>query len=190
MLRDLVLKNRSYRRFHEQHVITKDVLRELIDLARLSASARNAQPLKYILSANQKMNSQIFPTLAWAAYFQDWNGPVEGERPSAYIIMLGDTSITSNYFCDHGIAAQSILLGATEKGLGGCIISNIKKDDLRSRLQVPEKFEIIQVIALGKPLEQVVIEGLPETGDIKYWRDKNNIHHVPKRSVDDIVISI
>jgi len=190
MIKELVIKTRSYRRFHEKHMITEDTLRELIDLARLSASARNAQPLKYILSTNYKMNSLIFQTLAWAAYFQEWTGPEEGERPSAYIIMLGDTSITTNYFCDHGIAAQSILLGATEKGLGGCIIASIKRDELRSRLQIPDRFEIIQVIALGKPLEQVVIEPLPDTGDIKYWRDKNNIHHVPKRSIDEIIISI
>ncbi len=190
MLKDLVIKNRSFRRFQENFTINENILRELIDLARLSASARNAQPLKYIISFNYKTNSIIFPTLSWAAYFQEWSGPIEGERPSAYIIMLGDTSIASNFFCDHGIAAQSILLGATEKELGGCIIASIKRDELRSILQIPDKYEIIQVIALGKPLEKVVIEPLPASGDIKYWRDENKVHHVPKRSLDELILKL
>jgi nitroreductase len=190
MLKDLIIQNRSFRRFHENHSIDENILRELVDLARLSASARNAQPLKYIFCANLKMNGLIFPTLAWAAYLKDWTGPVEGERPAAYIIMLGDTSIATNFFCDHGIAAQSILLGATERGLGGCIISNIKRDELRSILQIPEKYEIIQIIALGEPLEKVVIEPLSESGDIKYWRDKSDVHHVPKRSLDELILKI
>jgi nitroreductase len=190
MIKDLIFQNRSYRRFHENYSVDENVLRDLIDLARLSASARNAQPLKYILSSDSKTNELIFPNLTWAGYLRDWSGPVEGERPSAYIIMLGDTSITTNFFCDHGIAAQSILLGATEKGLGGCIIGSIKRDELRSIFQIPEKYEILQVIALGKPLEQVVIEPLPESGDTKYWRDKNNIHHVPKRSLEELILKI
>ena len=87
----------------------------------------NAQPLKYIISNNPEKNQLIFPTLAWAGYLKDWPGPIEGERPSAYLIMLGDKSISENFFCDHGIAAQSILLGAVEKELGGCIIMSIQR---------------------------------------------------------------
>jgi len=190
MIKDLILQNRSYRRFHENYSVDANVLRDLIDLARLSASARNAQPIKYLLSSDSKTNELIFPNLTWAGYLRDWTGPVEGERPSAYIIMLGDTSITTNFFCDHGIAAQSILLGATEKGLGGCIIGSIKRDELRSIFQIPEKYEILQVIALGKPSEQIVIEPMPESGDTKYWRDKENIHHVPKRSLEELILKI
>ncbi len=188
MLRDLILKNRSYRRFDQNHAISLNVLSELVDLARNSASARNAQPLKYILSQEEEKNAKIFKTLAWAGYLKEWDGPEEGEHPSAYIIMLGDTEITNNYFCDHGIAAQSILLGATELGLGGCIVASILREELKAALSIPEKFEIIQVIALGKPIEKVVLEPLASSGDIKYWRDAEQVHHVPKRSLDEIIL--
>ena len=188
MLRDLVLRNRSYRRFHEEVDITLETLRELVDLARNSASARNVQPLKYILSADRRRNSLIFPRLMWAAYLKDWNGPEEGERPSAYIVILLDTEISRSVVCDQGIAAQSILLGATEKGLGGCMIANIDKEGLRRDLHIPARYEIALVLALGKPKEVVVIDVLESSAGIKYWRDANGVHHVPKRRLDDIIV--
>jgi nitroreductase len=188
MIRELVLKNRSYRRFHEQVDINLETLRELVDLARLSPSARNAQPLKYILSCKAQRNSLIFPHLAWAGYLKDWSGPGEGERPSAYVIILGDTDISRSFGCDHGIAAQSIMLGATEKGMGGCMIASIDKQGLREALEIPPRYEILLVLALGRPRETVIIETVGPNGNIKYWRDDKDVHHVPKRSLDDIVI--
>jgi nitroreductase len=188
MLSDLIKKCRSYRRFYQDEAITRNDILEMIEAARLSASARNAQSLKYILSNDAKNNALIFPSLAWAAYFKEWLGPEEGERPSAYIIMLNDNEITNNYFCDHGIAVQSILLTAVEKGFGGCIIASVNREKLRKDLSIPDRYEIIQVIALGKPRETVVIEPLPSNGDFKYWRDENQVHHVPKRSLDEIVL--
>ncbi|HQH40307.1 MAG TPA: nitroreductase family protein [Bacteroidales bacterium] len=189
-LRDLVLKNRSYRRFDESYAISREELVSFVDLARHSASARNAQPLKYILSWTPERNALIFPCLAWAAYLKNWKGPDEGERPSAYIVMLGDTEISNQYFCDHGIAAQSILLGATEKGYGGCIIGSVNKELLYKNLGIPQRYEILQVIALGKPAENVVIEPMPSDGDYKYWRDEQNVHHVPKRSLEELILNL
>lgn len=189
MLKDLISKNRSYRRFIQEAQVSMETLRELVDLARLSPSAANRQPLKYFLSNTAEINSKIFPCLAWAGYLPEWPGPEEGERPAAYLIMLGDSRITSNYFCDHGIAAQSILLGAVEKGLGGCIIGAVNREKLRENLGLPSHFEILQVIALGKPKENVVIDPLAAGGDIKYWRDQNGVHHVPKRDLDELIIN-
>jgi len=190
MIRDLIIKNRSYRRFHQEVIIEYEILRELVDLGRLSASAANMQPLRYILSCDSKKNALIFQYLAWAMYLKDWSGPAEGERPSAYIIILEDKQIEHPLHCDHGIAAQSILLGATEKGLGGCIIGAINKPKLRQVLNIPERYEIILVLALGKPREKVVIEKLKPDGSIKYWRDSKGVHHVPKRALDDIILQL
>ncbi len=188
MIRDLVIRNRSYRRFYQEVTIERETLSELVDLARLSASAANMQPLKYILSCDPQKNALIFPHLAWAGYLKDWPGPSEGERPSAYILILGDTEITRPFGCDHGIAAQSILLGATEKGLGGCIIGAVQRQELGKALEIPPRYEILLVLALGKPKETVVIETVSPNRDIKYWRDSEGIHHVPKRLLDDIII--
>jgi nitroreductase len=188
MMKDLVLKNRSYRRFYQDYRIESGVIRELIDLARLCGSAGNLQPLKYIVSCDPERNALIFPHLTWARYLKDWSGPGEGEKPTGYVVMLGDTEITRSFGCDHGIAAQTMLLGAVERGLGGCMIASINRDGLRQALKIPPRFEILLVLALGKPREKVVIETLKPDGDVKYWRDSNGVHHVPKRKLDDIIL--
>jgi nitroreductase len=189
-IKDIILKNRSYRRFYQEITISMEDLVDWIDNARLSPSARNAQSLKYIISNEPEMNNRIFPHLAWAAYLRDWDGPDEGERPSVYLIMVNDKEISSNYFCDHGIAAQSILLGAAEKGFGGCIIASIQRDELAATINIRDRYEIVQVIALGKPKEIVKIENMGPVGDFRYWRDDDQVHHVPKRSIDDIILKL
>ena len=187
MVHDLILANRSYRRFEASSIDT-ETLRELVDCARLSPSAANRQPLKYILVNDPKTRRRVFPHLAWAGYLREWPGPGEGERPAAYIIILLDTEVTEKPGCDHGIAAQSILLGAVERGLGGCIIGSIRRDGLREDVRIPGRYEILLVIALGVPAETVVIETVGEDGCIEYWRDDAGVHHVPKRSLEDIII--
>jgi len=161
---------------------------ELVELARLSASGANLQPLKFILSCVFEKNEKIFSTLAWAGYLRDWHGPSEGEKPSAYIIILGDKTIKESFGCDHGVAAQSILLGAVEKKLGGCILGSIKRGDLQKKLHISPQYEILLVIALGKPAEKVKIETTGTNGNIKYWRDDQGVHHVPKRSIEEIIL--
>ena len=128
MMKDLVLRNRSYRRFYEDCRIESAVIRELLDLARLCGSAGNLQPLKYIFSCDPEKNALIFPHLLWARYLKDWSGPAEEEKPTGYIVVLGDTEITRSFGCDRGIAAQTMLLGAVEKGLGGCMIASIDRE--------------------------------------------------------------
>jgi nitroreductase len=188
MIADLIQKNRSYRRFYEDYKIDLNTLKEFVNLARLSASAANLQPLKYILSFTPEKNALIFPALAWAGYLKDWGGPKEGERPSAYIIILGDTGISKSFGCDHGIAAQSILLGAAEKRLGGCMVGSINRKELRKILKIPEKYEILLAVAIGKPKEKVVLEEAGPDGNIKYRRDDKDIHHVPKRPLNEIIL--
>ncbi|MDR2038796.1 MAG: nitroreductase family protein [Bacteroidales bacterium] len=187
MLADLIKKNRSYRRFYQNEPVSEKDLYDMIDAARLSPSARNAQSLCYQLSNTKELNDRIYPTLRWAGYLKDWDGPEEGERPSAYIIMMNNEKISTNFFCDHGIAAMSILLTAVEKGYGGCIIGAFEKKHLEEILHVPGHCSILHVIALGKPKETVVIEAVKEDQDIKYWRDEQGVHHVPKRALKDII---
>ncbi len=186
-LYELVFKTRSYRRFDESHKIDYKVLEELVDLARLSASASNRQPLKYMICNLPVDNEKIFPTIAWAGYLKEWNGPEPGERPAGYIIVLGDKSITEVFGVDPGIAAQTIMLGATEAGLGGCMIASIKREQLRNVMRIPEKYDILLILALGKPVEDVIIDEIKE-GDVKYWRDDKRNHHVPKRPLDELII--
>jgi nitroreductase len=188
MIEELIKANRSCRRFYQDQAISRDTLTGLVNLARLSASAANLQPLKYLLSHAPERNQAIFSCLAWAGYLKDWPGPPKGERPSAYIVMLGDKEFSKDFGVDSGIAAQGILLGAREKGLGGCMLGSIQRDRLRQLLNLPARYDICLVIALGQPKEEVVLEELPPDGSIKYWRDEKGVHHVPKRRLEDIII--
>jgi nitroreductase len=190
MFRELVLKNRSYRRFDQSIPIERSTLEDLVDLARQTPSAANRQPCKYILSYGSQRNAAIFSTLSWAGYLKDWGGPVEGERPSAYIVIVLDRDINPSANCDHGIAAQTILLSAVERGLGGCMLGAIQHDKLRQLLQIPKQYDILLVVALGVPTEIVQLESLGENADIKYYRTADGVHHVPKRSLQDVIIDV
>ncbi len=189
MISELVEANRSCRRFYEDHQVELKTLEELVDLARLSASSANLQPLKYILACRPDVNAEIFACLAWAGYLKDWPGPDPGERPSGYIVILGDTTISKEFGVDHGIAGQSMLLGAREKGLAGCMIASINRKDLRPLLNIESHLKILLVLAIGKPKEEVVIETVGPDGNIRYWRDAEAVHHVPKRPLQEIIVA-
>jgi nitroreductase len=188
MLKDTIKSSRSYRRFYGEKKVSYEQLKELVDYARLSPSGANRQPLKYIIVCQDEMNKKVYETLGWAGYLKDWDGPIETERPTGYIIMLRDLSINKNMSIDEGIAAQSIFLGATEMNLGGCYIGSFKKDKLKEICNLNDEYDIALVIALGYPKEKVVIENIGSDGDVKYWRDENQVHHVPKRSMDEIIM--
>ncbi|WP_077612716.1 nitroreductase family protein [Clostridium sp. Marseille-P2415] len=189
MLKDLVFKCRTYRRFYEDVAISMKDLRDLVDLARLTASTANSQALKFRLCNTPEDNAKVFDTLGWAGALPDWDGPGEGERPSAYIIILCDLSLGKNKLYDDGVAAQTMMLGAVEKGYGGCILGNVQRTRLAEALHIdPSRYSIDLVLALGKPKEEVVIVPVKEDGDIRYYRDENQVHYVPKRELDAIIV--
>ena len=185
--KNLVRENRSCRRFDNGLKISMEDLTDLVDLARQCASAANNQPLKYILCTSEQTNTQIFSCLGWAAYLTDWPGPEPAEQPTAYIVITGDHTISDKFWCDHGIAAQTLLLGARAKGLAGCMFGAINIKKLRAALEIPDHLEIKLVVALGRPVEKAVIDEVGPDGGIKYFRDDHQVHHVPKRSLDDLV---
>ncbi len=185
---EIVKRNRSYRRFDESKEIPQLTLLKLVDNARLIPSGSNLQPLKYYIVEYAERNL-VFPYLKWAGYFPEWDGPVEGERPSAYIVILSDKTISPNVKWDHGIAAQTILLGAASKEMGGCIIGNIDREELAAKLKISDDYTIELVIALGYPVEKVVIKEIDNGDDVKYYRDSEGTHYVPKRKLADIIIN-
>lgn len=191
LLYDLLKKDRSYRRFDETFKIEKSTLENLIGLTRFCASGRNLQPLKYYLVNDPEKCETIFPLLKWAGYLTDWDGPVKGERPTAYIIQCLDTNLTKNYLCDDGIQLQTITLGAVSLGLGCCIIKSFNAIQLRDEVKLPEHLEPLYIIAVGKPVEKVVIENMRkgEEDKIIYYRTPDGIHHVPKRALEELLIN-
>lgn len=186
--KELVKSNRSCRRFDNAFALDTQTLTDLVELARYTASGANNQPLKYIISSSREQNDQIFSCLTWAAYLKDWKGPEPAEQPTGYIVILGDTTISNNFWCDHGIAAQTMLLGARARGLAGCIFAAINIKKLKSLLGIADHLEVKLVIALGKPVEEACIDDVGDDGDIRYFRDENQVHHVPKRKLEDLIL--
>jgi len=188
VIRDLIIANRTCRRFYEES-ITRETLKELVDLARLSASGSNRQPLKYILVCDPEKNAFMFSHVGWAIFDGKRDpGPPEGERPSAYIIVLGDTEVNKAFGIDPGIACQSIYLGAREKGIGGTIHGTVKRPEVTEAFNIPPRYQILYVCSLGKVKEKAVLETVGPDGDFNYWRDSDGVHHVPKRPLDEIII--
>lgn len=189
MLKDLVKNCRSCRRFYETIPIPQEDLIDMIDTARLTGCTANCQPLKYRIVSTPEECDAIFPCLSWAGALKDWDGPQTGERPSAYIVILCDLNIARNKLWDEGIAAQTLMLAATEKGYGGCMIGSCKRSEILSALKLdPNRYSVGLVLALGKPKEEVRIVPVGKSGNTAYYRDEDQVHYVPKRSLEDVVI--
>ncbi|MFO7729611.1 MAG: nitroreductase family protein [Spirochaetia bacterium] len=186
---DLVTKSRSYRRFDQSVQIPEQEMKEWIEAARRTASAANLQPLRYHLTTEKSEAKSLFPLLKWAGYLTDWDGPEEGERPAAYVTVLRDTEVKdAGSKTDAGIAMQTIMLSAVEKGYGGCIFASINRKEWAKVIGVSDRYEILFVMALGSPVEEVKLEEAADKDDIKYYRDEKQVHHVPKRKLDDLLL--
>ncbi|MEW5772627.1 MAG: nitroreductase family protein [Thermodesulfobacteriota bacterium] len=186
----LVRSSRTVRRFKESEPVDAAALEWLVDLARFCPSAGNFQPLKFVLVNDPAVRERIFPSLAWAGYLSEWPGPVPGERPAAYIAVLHDKRVAEKVDCDHGIMAQTIMLGAASRGLGGCILGAVDRKALAQTLDLPEHLAVLLVLALGRPAETVAVEDVDEPTDrtaIRYWRDDAQVHHVPKRTLNHLI---
>ena len=186
MLKELLLKTRSYRRFDESRRISDEDLLSLAEAARLCPSAANLQRIKLAFVNESLQCEKVFKTLGFAAYLKDWDGPVSGERPSAYAVLMSRTAPDINIGIDAGLVAEAVLLSAQEKGIGGCIFRSFNPAELDLALG-KEGYTPILVIALGYPAERVVLEDVKD-GDIKYYRDADGVHHVPKYPVEEYII--
>ena len=189
MLKQLVEKSRTYRRFYEDVKIPEECLKGLVELTRFIPSTANSQALTYRIINSDEEKEKIFPLIGWAGALPEWDGPEPGERPSAYILICCDLSRGKNKMIDNGIAAQTIMLGAAEEGFGGCMIANFKREEAAKALGIDrEKYSLDLLLALGKPKEKVVIVPVDESGSTTYYRDENQVHYVPKRKLEDILM--
>jgi nitroreductase len=192
-MREIIAKTRTFRRFFQKEAIEIDVMHELVDLARLGGSARNGQPWQYMVINTPELCEKVFPFLGWAGYLSDWKGPVEGERPSGYILCLLNTNWLkgpeSEAQFDLGVATQNLLLVAMENRIGGCRIATVNPK-LATLFDLPSHLKISLVVALGRPRETVILEECKTDSDIKYWRDDEGLHHVPKRSLDSCLVTL
>ena len=181
---DLILKRRTIRRFKEKK-IPHQILERCVNAARLAPSAANLQPCEYLIIDGENLLDQVFPTLHWAGYISD-GIPPPAEAPTAYIIVLINKEIKApKYRYDVGFGVENMLLTALEEGIGSCCFASIDRDRLRKNLNIPQKYVIDLVVALGYPNEAPVEEKLKES--VKYWKDEHGVLHVPKRELKSIL---
>lgn len=190
MLKEIVMKSRSIRRFDESAAIGRSTLKELVDTVRCCPSGGNKQPLRYLLVNDRRVNELVFPCISWAGHLKDWPGPGPGQRPAAYVIILGDTTVSATFGVDHGIAAQTLMLAAAERGLGGCIIGAMNRNRLREVLAVDPRYELLLMVAVGAPAETVVVDTIDAADDTRYFRDTDGTHHVPKVRTEQLMIPL
>ena len=178
MIENLIKNNRSYRIFDESYKISIDMLKEMLNVARFTSSGRNMQTIRFLPITKASQLNIIYENIKWAGYLKDWNGPVEGQRPTAFILFLSDEKIKKSPTFD------------IEEGLGGCMIGAFNRKNISQDLNLPQNYNIELILALGKPNQNVVIEDIKEGDDIKYWKDEDNTHHVPKIVLDDLIVEI
>ena len=192
MFKDLVKKNRSYRGYDESYRFTKEELADFVDHARLAPSSVNAQPFRYYLAWKKEETDRIQALTKWARALPQMELPHKGMCPTAFIVICQDTRIGESlqrYQKDVGIVAQTMLLAAAEKGLGGCMIGNFQAGEVKKELKLPEYLAPMLIVAFGKPAETIVLTELEEGGSSSYYRDEKDVHYVPKRKLEDILIS-
>lgn len=184
-LYELILSRRSIRQFLPK-AIPQDILRDIVNAARLAPSAANRQPLEFIVVDEKGLKKQIFPCLKWAGYIAPEGNPKPGQEPQAYVVVCVNTEIRDKgYEWDSGAAIENLMLAALGKGIGSCWIISVDKDRVKTVLNIPGTRLIDSVIALGYPAESPVIEDL--TDSVKYWKDGENRLHVPKRKLADVI---
>lgn len=191
-IRNLLISNRTFRRFQNAKPISLDILKRIVELVRYTASGRNAQPLKYVIVNSSSMCAKVYTCLKWAGYYTDWDGPEPGERPVAYIVQCLDTRYGQNCLCDDGLQLQAITMGTATYGIGGCIIKSFNVSDLHQILNLPEYIIPRYVLALGYPAEKIKLETMSgeSDADFRYYRTEDNVHHVPKRPLDELIITV
>ncbi len=185
-LLELLKINRSYRRFDESIKIPEELIKEWVSSVRFTASTRNIQALKYHIVIENNKVLELCSQVHWAGYLKAWSGPIEGERPSAFLIQLLDTTLSKSSKWDEGLQLEAITLMAAASGYGACIMAAFDKNKVKNIFSLPEHLEPITLVALGKPIETVQIVDF--VNSVEYYRTEDLIHHVPKRSLEDILV--
>jgi nitroreductase len=182
---ELMLSRRSVRQFKPDPV-SRDILKKLVNSARLAPSGANIQPLEFVVIDDEELREKLFPCLKWAAYIAPEGNPKPGCEPTAYVIILVNADVRKSGFeRDVGAAVENMILTAWEERIGSCWIASADTNRIQKMLKIPENYKVDSVLALGYPDEDPIIEEMK--GSVKYWKDSKGRLHVPKRRLDDVL---
>lgn len=182
-----LIKNRRTIRTFKSTPIEHEKLLQIADCARLAPTAANLQPLKFAIITDENIRKAMFPHIKYAGYVPDWN-PEFKETSPAFIAILNDSSIKpgEKAECDCGAAIMSMCLAAEDMGISSCWLGAIDRGKIREILELEEKYDIMYLLALGYKNQSG--ETFDMTDSVKYYFDEDNNVHVPKRTLDEVVI--
>lgn len=186
MVLDIAKACRSYRRFDASRKISKETLVSLVECARFTPSAANMQRLRFLPIVDGERCDKVFSTLKFAGYLKEWNGPSIDERPVAYLVICSESEMDTHLAIDLGISAQVIALAAAEQGIGCCMFRSYSAEKIVEVIS-NEAMHPHLVMAFGYPAECVTVEDMKD-GNVKYYRDLEDRHVVPKRTLDELII--
>ena len=187
-LKELISRARTCRRFKGEHRLSSETLAELVDHARLSASARNHQVLRFITIADKDTCEAMNALVVMGGSLTPEQRATARQHPGGFIVIAGPEKMDDFALMDVGIAAQSINLAAGEAGLACCMIGAVKKNEAAALLDLPKGLQVRLVLALGEPDEVRRLVGRRSDGTLTYYRDENDEHCVPKISLDEAII--
>lgn len=192
MFLDQVKKARSHRGFRRERKVRREELRYLVECARFTPSARNGQVLKYYLANEEETVASILALTRWAGALPELKLPREGAEPQAFVVICLDKNLTDSpaaFQRDVGIVAQTMFLAAEELGLNGCMIGSFEAGKLKTLLGLPENLAPQLLLALGEGTDNIVVTDVGPDGKINYFRDDKDVHYVPKRTLESLIIN-
>ncbi len=186
-IHELLTQTRTCRRFAGEP-LSAAFLANLVDCARISPCARNQQVLRFATVCDPHTCEQLNSLVVLGGALKPEQKAREHQHPRGFIVIMGPEKKDEFMMMDLGIAAQSIHLAASEAGIASCMIIVMNRKKVSELLKVPDGLEIYMIIALGKADEQHRIVAPRADGGITYYRDENDVHCVPKRALEDILI--
>ncbi len=184
-LEQLLRKNRSCRGYDRSFVVRADQLRRLIAVNTLTPSARNQQVLRFRPVTAEEAH-KVLPHIRLGGALPELHLPFAGTEPEAFIIVCSTVEPDAYVYMDLGIAAQSMLLQATEIGLNGLCIGAFDREAIRRELGLA--LQPLLVIAVGRSCERIELEAIDASESHAYYRDAEGVHHVPKLRPEELLL--
>ncbi|MFC2029321.1 nitroreductase family protein [Chloroflexota bacterium] len=160
MVLEIIKSRRSHRRFLDKP-IPLDMLEELLEAARWAPSGGNSQPWAFVVVREPASVRKV-----------KLFSPGLGGEPTALIILCSDQSAdAATAIMDVSIAAQNVMLVATDQGLASCVIRSHNQTALQTLLNLPAHIEPELIVALGYPAKPGRNPGRRPLDEVVHWEE-------------------
>jgi nitroreductase len=140
------IQERKSIRAYRDKPIPRETIERLLEAGRLAPSAGNSEPWHFITVTHVEKRKTLSKGL-YAKFIT--------QAPLA-IVVCGDKKASADWYAvDASLAVENMVLSAVGEGLGTCIVGSFTEADVKALLKIPERFEVIVIIAVGYPREKL-----------------------------------